>query len=241
MFARLACFVSLAGLMAVAAWAQEPTTTPAAATGAGPVLGLPALPSASPTGTAPAPATSGSPEFDALVKKWDDLLDQMKQTQVDYKLAKPADRASIAEKFKQLKLDGERLQPEILKAAEAGLAKDPKGTAFTTFLASFAYGSYQRDDYEQSLRLSEKLIDAKYDNKRIYNLAGKAAFNLCDFDKAEKYLKTAQEGSAIDGRADGYLQNIEAYKSLWKKEQEIRAQEAKDAADPNKALPRVCC
>jgi cyclophilin family peptidyl-prolyl cis-trans isomerase len=244
MFARLACFASLAGLMTVAAWAQEPsatapaTTTPAAPN-AGPGLTLPGLPTASPTGTAAAPATSGSPEFDALLKKWDDLLDQMKQTQVDYKLAKPEERGQFVEKFKQLKLDGEKLQPEVLKAAEAGLAKDPKGTAFVTFLASFANGEYLRDNYEQALRISEKLIDAKYENKRIYNLAGKAAFNLCDFDKAEKYLKTAQEGSALDGRADGYLQNIEAYKTLWKKEQDLRAQEAKDAADPNKALPRV--
>ena len=70
-------------------------------------------------------------------------------------------------------------------------------------------------------------------------MAGKCAFNLCDFDKAVKYLKTAQEGSALDGRADGYLQNIAAYKTLWKKEQEIRAKEEKDASDPAKALPRV--
>ena len=202
---------------------------------AGPGLGAPA-----PTGTAaPAPVTSGSPEFDALLKKWDDLRDQMLQAQVDYKLAKPEGRAEIQDKFKQLRIDGEKLQPELLKAAEAGLAKDPKGVAFTTLLASFANGLYQQDRYEDALRIAEKLIDAKFENKRIYNLAGKCAFNLCDFDKAEKYLKTAQEGSALDGRADGYLQNIAAYKTLWKKEQEIRAKEEKDASDPAKALPRV--
>lgn len=201
----------------------------------GPGLGAPA-----PTGTAvPAPVTSGSPEFDALLKKWDDLRDQMLQAQVDYKLAKPEGRAAIQDKFKQLRLDGEKLQPELLKAAEAGLAKDPKGVAFTTLLASFANGLYQQDRYEDALRIAEKLIDAKFENKRIYNLAGKCAFNLCDFDKAEKHLKTAQEGSALDGRADGYLQNIAAYKTLWKKEQEIRAKEEKDASDPAKALPRV--
>lgn len=234
--APLALFVA-AGLF-VAAHAQEPAGTTAPATtpaAVGPGLGAPAA-----TGTAaPAPVTSGSPEFDALIKKWDDLRDQMLQAQVDYKLAKPEGRAAIQDKFEQLHLDGEKLQPELLKAAEAGLAKDPKGVAFTTFLASFANGLYLQDRYDESLKIAEKLIDAKFENKRIYNLAGKCAFNLCDFDKAEKYLKTAQEGSALDGRADGYLQNIAAYKTLWKKEQDIRAKEEKDAADPAKALPRV--
>ena len=35
------------------------------------------------------------------------------------------------------------------------------------------------------------------------------------------------------------VKNIAAYKTLWKKEQEIRAKEEKDASDPAKALPRV--
>lgn len=183
--------------------------------------------------------TSGSPEFDKLLTQWDELRDQMYQAQVDYKLAKPADRAPLEEKFAKLKAEGEKLRPELLKAAEAGLKANPKGTAFLTFLASTATGLFNADRYDEALAIADKLIAADYENKRIYNLAGKAAFDLNDFEKAEKYLKIAEQNSALDGVAEDYLKLIPAYKPLWKKEQELRTAEEKVAGDAAKALPRV--
>jgi cyclophilin family peptidyl-prolyl cis-trans isomerase len=187
--------------------------------------------------TPPAPVTSGSPEFDAVLKRWDDLRDQLIQVQVDYKAAKVADRPPLAEKFNKLKAEGEKLRPELLKISETALKANPKSVAITTFLASYANGCYNNDDYEEALRITELLIAADYSNKRVYSLAGKAAYNLDDFDKAEKYLTIARDANALDGRADSYLQNIPAYKTLWKKEQDIRAAEAKLTGD--QANPRV--
>lgn len=210
--------------------------TPAAATGS-PAAAAPAA-GETPAATTPAATlTSGSPEFDAALKKWDDLRDQLQQAQVDYKMAKAADRPPIAEKFNKLKADGEKLQPEMMKIAEEALKKNPKSVPITTFFASFANGYYDADQYEEALRLAELLIAADYSNKRIYNLAGRAAFNLNEFEKAEKYLKIAQENSALDGRADGYMQSVAKYKELWKKEQALRDAESKLTGE--KALPRV--
>jgi cyclophilin family peptidyl-prolyl cis-trans isomerase len=215
------------GLGAVeASYGQVPAADPASAVGEAPAATTPA-----------APVTSGSPEFDAVLKKWDDLRDQLIQAQVDYKAAKAEDRPPIAEKFNKLKAEGEKLQPEMMKVAEEALKKNPKSVPITTFFASFANGYYDADQYEEALRLAELLIAADYSNKRIYNLAGRAAYNLNDFEKAEKYLKIAQDNSALDGRADGYMQNVAKYKELWKKEQGIREAEAKLTGD--KALPRV--
>jgi len=224
-----------------------PATPPAATTPAATTPATTPPAAAAPSVTAPAgtetasdaPKTSGSPEFDALLKQWDELRDKLEKLQVDYKTSKPEGREPLVAEFNKLRAEGETLQPQVLKAAEAGFKANPKGVAFSTFLVAYAMGLYGRGDYDEALRLADVLIAGGYENKRIYNLAGKAANNVCDFEKAEKYLTIARDATALDGRADGLLQNMAAYKPLWKKEQEIRAQEAKDAADPAKALPRV--
>jgi cyclophilin family peptidyl-prolyl cis-trans isomerase len=172
--------------------------------------------------------------FGDLKTEWNELREKLFALQVDYKNAQADARAPIAENFKKLHDEGEQLQAKLLKAAEAAYAADPKNVTVSEFLAAFASGLYNADRYAESLPLAEALIKGNYSNKRIYNLAGKAAFNLGDFDIAEKYLKTAQDASAIDLKAERFLTYIPAYKTLWKKEQETRAAEAK--ADD---LPRV--
>jgi cyclophilin family peptidyl-prolyl cis-trans isomerase len=198
-------------------------------------------PSATATGTAAKPAETKPVEvppqvkaFDDVKKQWSELRDKMFALQIDYKNAKPEERKPLEEKFVALHAEGEKLQPQLLSAAAAAIAVEPKNETIGNFLAAFAQVYYTADQYETALKAADALIAADYSNKRIYSLAGKAAYNLCDFDKAEKYLKIAKDNSAIDVRADRYLENIPAYKTLWKKEQEIQAAEAK--ADD---LPRV--
>ena len=85
-------------------------------------------------------------------------------------------------------------------------------------------------------------MDNKCADKRVPNLAGVAAFAISDFDAAEKYLKQAQESKApltvgrdnVDSLIQVFLNNPEAFKKAWAKEQKIREAEAK--ADN---LPRV--
>lgn len=236
--------LSICGSTAVAQPAAadaKPTSTasatasaPAAATG--PSLSTPAgTPSATPSATAEVkPVPPQVKAFDDLKKQWTELREKMFALQIDYKTAKADERKPIEDKFAALHADGEKLQPQLLSAAAAAIAVEPKNETIGNFLAAFAQSYYGADQYETALTAAEALIAADYSNKRIYSLAGKAAFNLCDFDKAEKYLKTAKDNSAIDVRADRYLENIPAYKKLYAKEKEIQAAEAK--ADD---LPRV--
>lgn len=208
----------------------SPTAT-ATPTATGPKL--PGAPAAETKPAEPAP----SPEMQAygdLKRQWTEIREQLHHLQIDYKNAKPDERKPIADKFAQVHADGEQFQAKLLKAAEAVLKTDPKNKEIGDFLAAFASGLYNADRYDEALPLAEALVRADYPNKRIFNLAGKAAFNLCEFDKAEGYLKTAQAASALDLRGERYLAEVPAYKTLWKKEQELRAAETK--ADD---LPRV--
>jgi cyclophilin family peptidyl-prolyl cis-trans isomerase len=233
-YAGVAIFGGFLGLSTLtAAHAQLPSLDLKPATGAEAPATTPA---ATPPG-ASAPATSGNPEVDAAIKRWDELREQLAQTQIDYKSAKPEDRGPIEEKFKKLKADGEKFRPELLKVMEAALKKDPKSTAVTTFLAAYANGCYNADDHDEALRVAELLIAADYPNKRIYSLAGRAAYNTMDFDKAEKYFKIAQAAGGLDNLAENFSKLVPAYKPLWKKEQDIRAAEAKLTGD--QALPQV--
>ena len=248
MTVRTICVVFALSLALTAMAQAQPAgaqTPPPAGTPAAPAPGAPAPGATTPAATTPAtttpaaPATSGSPEFDGLIKQWDEIRDKLETLQIKYKESKPDARDALVAEFNQVRAEGEKIQPQLLKAAEAGYKANPKGVAFSTFLVTYALGLYARGEYDEALRLADALIAGGYENKRIYNLAGKAANNVCDFEKAEKYLTIARDATALDGRADGLLQNVAAYKPLWKKELETRAQEAKDAADPAKALPRV--
>ena len=202
--------------------------------------GFPAPGSFPLSGTSPStppaavPTVAGVPEFDALRKQWDELRGKLATLQSDYKSAKPADRPPLAAQFDTSHAEGEALRAKLVASAETAFRANPQNTVLSTFLSSMAIGMYGADRYEEALQAAETLIAGNYPNKRVYNLAGKAAFALNDFDKAETYLKIASDNSAIDGRADGLLQYLPAYKTLWKKETELRAAEAK--ADD---LPRV--
>lgn len=222
--------------------AAKPTATASAtSTATGPQLTVPPAADTKSAETKPAETKPAEPAplpevkaFADLKTEWNEARAKLYALQIDYKNAKPDERKPIAEKFAAQHADGEQLQVKLLKAAEAALKADPKNKDVGDFLAAFASGLYNADRYDEALPVAEALIQADYPNKRIYNLAGKAAFNLCEFDKAEGYLKQAQAASAVDLRGERFLEQIPVYKTLWKKEQELRAAEAK--ADD---LPRV--
>jgi len=92
----------------------------------------------------------------------------------------------------------------------------------------------QRDDFENALELVRMMIDAKYPNPGIYEIAGVAATNTGELDAAEGYLKLAQEANALGQMGMRALRQIPELKADWAKEKEIRAAEAQ-ASD----LPRV--
>lgn len=174
-------------------------------------------------------------EFGKLFGSWNDLLKQLETFQMNYKSAKPEERPAIREQFEKLLKDGEKLEPALRTAAEAAFKAEPnKDKNVSDVLVSLIFADQRRDNHDGVLKGAELLINGKYDNPRIYGLAGMAALQTGDLDKAEKYLKEADAKNAISPDARGALEGLEDTKAKWKVELEKRAAEAK--ADD---LPRV--
>jgi cyclophilin family peptidyl-prolyl cis-trans isomerase len=79
----------------------------------------------------------------------------------------------------------------------------------------------------------------------LYGWGGIAAFNVAEFDLAEKWLRVAKErnilsrlGREVEGLGETCLIDMAFAKGAWKKEQAIRQTEAK-ASTPETWLPRV--
>lgn len=173
--------------------------------------------------------------FRAKLGDWKQLLVDTRQKQFEYKAAKPEEQKKIEEQFNQIKAAGIAMQGELQKLAEQAYLSAPnKDDEVTAFLTSAIVSASNKDDYDEVLRLANVLIDNGFSKKAVYTFAGVAAFNLGDFETAEKDLKIAEEAKVLDqlGKAD--LDLIDGYKAKWEKEKEIRAAEAR-AND----LPRV--
>ena len=84
------------------------------------------------------------------------------------------------------------------------------------------------------MRLAKVLIGNKCKDKRVYNLAGIAAFALGEFDAAGKYLEQARKESSVTDEGMSRLANVPYYKRAWVREKQLR--DAERAADD---LPRV--
>lgn len=187
----------------------------------------------------PPPAAGQSPsatgEFGKLLAEWKDLLARLNDLQLRYKETKPEERKPLVEEFNKLVAQGEEMEPRLKQAAEAAYKAAPGADKeLADFVAVMASEELARDQYEKALELATLLADNKYDNPRIYNVAGRAAFSLDEFDKARQYLEQARDASALDERGENQLGVVEQMQQAWAKEQEIRAAEAK--ADD---LPRV--
>lgn len=180
-------------------------------------------------------AQNPAADFSKQFAVWSDLLKQLETFQTQYKSAKPEQRPAIREQFEKLLKDGEAMQPKLRAAAEAAYKAEPnKSEDVSHLLVSLIFADSRRDDHAGVLAGSEVLINGKYENARVYNLAGVAALQLGDLDKAEKYLKEADAKNALSPEGRNMLDGLADTKAKWKVEQEKRAAEAK--ADD---LPRI--
>jgi cyclophilin family peptidyl-prolyl cis-trans isomerase len=189
---------------------------------------------------APAAPPAPSPlqaAYDAELAKLTSMIDQLDALRVEYKNAMPDDRKAIREKFEAKLREYDTIEQSVRKAAEAAYNAEPnKNEDVRDFLVSMVLQDLRHDRFEDALRLSEVLIKNKYDNARIYNAAGVAAYNSNEFDKAEQFFKVAKEQNALqtDGTRLSDPAGLETSKKAWAEEQAKRAADAK--ADD---LPRV--
>src|SRR5262245_3257489 len=85
------------------------------------------------------------------------------------------------------------------------------------------------------IEVADKLVEGKDVNPRLLVIDSLAHFYADDFERAKELSQRAKElDPAADPNSEGFAKNCDEQAALWKKEQQIRAKEAK--ADD---LPRV--
>jgi cyclophilin family peptidyl-prolyl cis-trans isomerase len=195
---------------------------------------------------APQPAAQPGPKaaaFDQVFAEWKTLLTELRKLREEYGSAAPERQKEIKMQFDELITKNEELPAKVSKAAEEAYAESPGANKdVQEFLVATCRGDFVMDNYEEALRLAEVLIQHKCPEKNLLVWGGISAYCVGELDKAEKYLAAAAQAGAelrsgresLDALVMQFLQDPDAHKADWKKEQEIRAAEAK--ADD---LPRV--
>jgi len=188
-------------------------------------------------------------EFDRVFSEWKALLGELQELRQQYRTAEPNRRTQIKTRYDQLLEQGERLQPQLIEAAENAFVEAPnRDHELTQFLAQTVVLQLASDDYERALPLAETLIRRKAEAPAMYAFAGLAAFAVGQFDDSQKYFTAAEENYALDALlaldsvgehalanfGEHYRQTLSYYQQVWPREQQLRAAEA-EADD----LPRV--
>jgi cyclophilin family peptidyl-prolyl cis-trans isomerase len=205
------------------------------------VSSLRALAADPPSGAKQGPQTK---EFYRIHREMNAILGELAGLQLKYRTVDEDHRDEIQQKWKELSAKEEKLEPQWIEAAQKAYAEAPNADQqITGLLVKVLIREFQRDNYEPAAEIGKLLLDNRFFDKQIANLAGIAAFCVSDFDAAEKYLAMAdksgyyQTASSKDKNAQRggyYLQNIPDYKKAWQRELRVRRREAE--ADN---LPRV--
>lgn len=176
-------------------------------------------------------------EFDKVFAEWKELLGKLQDLRLRY-VATPRkgnQRQSLRKEYDELIKEGDALEPKVVKSAEAAFSvAGNKRPEIGKFLAAQLKYNVEHDNYEPAVPIARALIDGDYDNARVYNYGGMAAFCTNDFDSAEKWLGAADKNSVLDVDGKQFLEHLAEYRDLWDAEEKLREAEAK--ADD---LPRV--
>jgi len=173
-------------------------------------------------------------EFDKTYAQYKEIVKQCADMQDRFPVADPSERPAMAKQYDDLVAQGNELRPKLLALAEKTYVENPADKQIADMMFAAMATFVRNDDYEEALRLGKLLIDNKYPDQHIYNVAGAAAFFTSDYDAAEKYLKQANENGTLDEKGQDALAKIKDYRAKWDRELKFRAAEAK--ADD---LPRV--
>jgi cyclophilin family peptidyl-prolyl cis-trans isomerase len=214
--------------------AEKPAGKPAAKTGAVAANEKAGADTAADEGKA---GDSAVTEFDKIFAEWKELIAKLQDLRARY-IATPRKgnlRAPLKKEYDELVKEGDKLEPKVIAAAEAAFAvAGDERPEIGKFLASQLKYNAEQDNYEPAVPIASALIDNNYDNTRVYNYGGMAAFCSNDFDTAEKWFKDGDKQSVLDVDSKQFLIYVSEYKALWEAEKELREAEAK--ADD---LPRV--
>lgn len=189
---------------------------------------------ADPAATLRDPAQAAT-DFDEAFAQWKEMLAKLRDLRLKWATTRPNERKPIEDEYQALVKQAEELEPSLIAAAEAAVATgSEKKTEAGKFLAEQLKYEVERDNYESALPIARVLIEHGYENPRIYNYGGMAAFCTNHFDEAEKWLKEGDKHAVLDVMQKQFLQHLDEFRDLWTQEEKLREAEAQ--ADD---LPRV--
>lgn len=205
-----------------------------------PILATEAPPPAKPEAAPAAKAGPAAAEFARVFGQWKPLLAELTKLKTEYPTANDQRKAEIKSKWDELMAKATAMEAQLVAAGEKAYTEAPNADPQVTELLVGVLADYDhQDDYEKAFALGKLLMDHKCPDKHVPGLAGTAAFCVNEFDLAETCLQQGLKNEALSKPAQAQLESIAYYKENWAKEKELRDAEAKAAADPNKALPRV--
>ncbi len=194
-------------------------------------------------------ATPEQKEFDVVFAEMKELISSLRVLQERFQTAAEGERPALQEEFAALIRQAKEVEPRLVAAAEKAYVAAPnQNKDVTAFMSTVTADHIRSDRYEEAFRLAQMLIDHDVVEKYVYLYAGFAALVLDDYDRAEKYLKVADEAKLITSPSPPdtspmasmirqviqFRADPEKYRKVWAAEQAIRAAEA-EADD----LPRV--
>ncbi|MDG2384371.1 MAG: peptidylprolyl isomerase [Pirellulaceae bacterium] len=172
--------------------------------------------------------------FDQVFAEWKDLLKELRDLRARFDIAEEAEVAEIRDRYNQCLQVGHEMIPRLRETAlRKYLAAPNTDPGLTRFLIKLADDGVKTDQYDAAFQISDALLRNNCDEKKLYDLAGTAAFCTNRFDAADKYLQQAAQLGVLE-RGENYLPSVATAKENWREELKIREAEAK--ADD---LPRV--
>ena len=187
------------------------------------------------------PGGGAAADFNQKFEQWVTLLNRLRELQAQYKVANPEDRSPLEQEFNQKLKQAEDLYPQLESQAQAAFKQAPDNKQLADFVMGLSFKYYEEGNYEKSIELADLVIANKPQNPEIYLIAGQAAFEMTQLDKAENYLKTAKAEMTKQEKTfpgEQLLQDISREREFWEAEQKARERDAKPQGDPM-ALPRV--
>lgn len=178
--------------------------------------------------------------FEAKFTAWTSVVKRLRQLQSEWKTATVEQQPAIEKQWNATLAKGEEMLPGLIAAAVAAYQAAPNEDREKTRFLAKALGDYVlRDRYEAALELGKILVENACDLpaaevEKVYYHASIAAFAMNSYQHMETFLAAAQERGAVAEELDKLRADLEDYREAWKREQELRAEEA-EADD----LPRV--
>jgi len=165
-------------------------------------------------------------------------LDNLRRLQVEAENTEDEAMPALQQRFQAELEKGRALVPKLREAALAVYKAAPnQDREITRWLVGLAQDDVQADRYEEAMVVLQALIDADFDDKNIYNMAGAASFALGDFENCQQFLKVADEAGVLSAQGIQMLADAREYVEFWKEEQALREAEAN--APEGKELPQV--